>query len=912
MLQQHLVPSFPTAAQLSTLASSSFCVVLASWRRMLTPHASNTNFTVNVASYAPKAPYVKRVRIVDLDLPASQQLVDAAWNRVYFDQGFAWRVEDVGGADAADARTFTLYAAPSCECTVRATVVLPFAMDAVTSANAVPSLGASAVRITLAHRAPTPIVAISAVFEALYAARCGVLELVGVPGLGTLPLTADSVADCDAMSFVIHSAALVTALANAHASVNPPPADVDAQCGMYLRATPIPGPSALATLVSHAATQALRNAATSSSQSCRVGVPACDGDVDDAVAVDDAYALPPQPPPTFWGVDIQYSDVTDRFTLHLNYPRLDDRAVETEAFATVGGGVAYSMGFGSALQFALPRHGAQVSAYTPLPGCSATRGVMFAPPSVTSVSVCAPSPRVAAPGAYAVIEEGSPATAAEFVSRLNEALNRFSWPAFSFGVVFWSVNQIDGTLINSTVEVRVPGGNMDLETAAIAIGIAVNATLGTPFMTVAVHNGGIMFESTQGQVFGLDWTYDAAFDPARVGYDRIIYGAASAHWPPHVAPHIPSFGLSGSGFGSGCAPPTSRVVATYRAVENRLVITPTPFPPFTAKVHEVYCGEAGALYEPYDAPPIYKLVCVYGYQPGLLPGARVALEGPVDSEQQLGVVVAVASEAVYVSNEFLQVLYVLRTNASLPSGAPQNFALEDFVVVMPLDASPTTLYMQAGTPHVLPADILGLDVRTYEVCTSLTAPGTLDVRQDPFVIVALSFQAGDTAPLTGDVYYPIPGVGGCTSCAVEGSSATVFAKVPRSVCYFRADFERLFDHVFEGAGIRLGYIHVRILNPNFTLYQAHGHPVSLTLRFDVRQSYVGLGESVGAPVDGDGCAGDGRAGSGSGYGSGSAMMPLAPPSVYSGQPLLPPVPVAPLPLLPTDTDGVFYSPYSNT
>jgi hypothetical protein len=128
--------------------------------------------------------------------------------------------------------------------------------------------------------------------------------------------------------------------------------------------------------------------------------------------------------------------------------------------------------------------------------------------------------------------------------------------------------------------------------------------------------------------------------------------------------------------------------------------------------------------------------------------------------------------------------------------------------------------------------MLGFEALTYESCGNLlVSPGTLEICQDSYILVCLAFAAGGAIPNTGDVYYPFP----CTE-----NNQLVFAKVLRS-SFLRADFDRLFDHVFAGSGTNLGYIRVQILNPNGTPYQTHGHEVSITLKFDCRQSTVAFG-----------------------------------------------------------------------
>jgi hypothetical protein len=123
----------------------------------------------------------------------------------------------------------------------------------------------------------------------------------------------------------------------------------------------------------------------------------------------------------------------------------------------------------------------------------------------------------------------------------------------------------------------------------------------------------------------------------------------------------------------------------------------------------------------------------------------------------------------------------------------------------------------------------GFRARTYENGRGiLHSPGTVSVLQDPFVIICLGFDGTEAEPLTGDLYYP------------EQSCPLVFAKVPRT-SLFKSDFFKVYDHTFEGASRTLGFIRVRILNPNGTLYQTHGHTVMITLLFNTRQTMVGFG-----------------------------------------------------------------------
>ena len=128
-------------------------------------------------------------------------------------------------------------------------------------------------------------------------------------------------------------------------------------------------------------------------------------------------------------------------------------------------------------------------------------------------------------------------------------------------------------------------------------------------------------------------------------------------------------------------------------------------------------------------------------------------------------------------------------------------------------------------------DTFGFQPWTYISCNGLlVSPGTLEICQDTYILLVLSLGTGNT----GDVYYP-------SQAGDTLNAMTVFAKVLRSSTFLRADFDRVFDHVFPGAGATLTSIGIALYNPNGTPYQTHGHSVSITLKCEAKASTVEWG-----------------------------------------------------------------------
>jgi hypothetical protein len=269
------------------------------------------------------------------------------------------------------------------------------------------------------------------------------------------------------------------------------------------------------------------------------------------------------------------------------------------------------------------------------------------------------------------------------------------------------------------------------------------------------------------------------------------------------------------------------VAVTFRPEINQLVLESIPYATFDADVTT------------YTAPNTYT-VTPTGTNPNLYEGCQVyiAFEDGGGVYRQVPAVVTSGSLSTF------DVALINPADAALFPVLPFS------ATVIPQTVEPLVLYMQRSPTdastiscaqgYVFPrkygravdAEIIGFDAQTYESCGKLlTSPGTLEKWHDSYILLCLAFAAGHTPAVTGDVYYPMP-----------KQNTIVFAKVLRGSCFLRADFDRVFDHHFNGSGQHLGYIRVQILNPNGTPYQTHGHTCSITLKFESRASTVAFGD----------------------------------------------------------------------
>lgn len=791
-------PGFPSG---EGLQQSSFKVVVGSWGRLNPGTTTTADFAVNVSQYAPKTSPVTSVRLVDLDLPCSQQLIEEEWSAVQYGLGFvptpACRVIAVQCDGEAHPQAVTM----------------PLLLDEVMSYTKAGD--GRGVLLVLKHGAPSPAPALAAAWSGLTPTGW---TLVGVPGLGTLRLTPDTVADDGPTTMWVASAALWAAL---------PPSGPGAGTGpcMWLQTDILPGPSALCA----AATAGLAS---------------------------------------FSNVQLRYASERDR--------------VEVRAPAAL---------MGMSLTVAGARGVCEGCVDRPHPDiCILTGGLLGALGLGTQFRVGPEAVLAHAPPAHgwARLAPGSPCSGVVFAGMLSEALNAYTWPAGrQFTIAF------PGTAPATVID--VPAGQMRLDGLAAAL-TPVLAPLGIQVFEQRVVQQlsrsaarcapppphGLVFVSAASLsapcVFALDFTGcpDIA---ARIGHDAATTPFASQHPPVRPARHIPSFPLPanpGDGVAADvelCPPPRSAVLASFRADTRQLVLKAQPFEPWPAgsTLVDVVPPQPARL-------ATYTLTTPAGYLHGLQVGALLTVSdaavGPGTPAQPC-VVIAVPN---------LTTVVALRTDVASGPG----LGIGTSVAVLPADFLPLALFLQhanplpacgaaidcapascsgaplatwcAGGPQccgasggpvaaltTLSPQIMGFAPRSYEAAARcpITSPGTLELHQDPYVLVCLGFDGPEADPQAGDVYYPIggcagtPGGPGLCGPGSGPGSMLVFAKVLRAAG-FRADYDRLFDHSFRG-GRCLGYIRVRILNPNGTLYHTHGHTTSVTLRFECLESAVAWG-----------------------------------------------------------------------
>ena len=541
---------------------------------------------------------------------------------------------------------------------------------------------------------------------------------------------------------------------------------------LFLLSSPLPGPSFLAKVVSRCVSYDLNTSLLS---------PTCNPE--DVAA---------------WAFNITYSEAADTFDISTKAPY--------QARMSVDGPIAEYMGFGSPYF---------------LDPCDNSRFVQSGPQH-----------RFQAGDSYAAIQCGDPASDTVLAAWVSTAFNAFVWQAFTFAVT------VPGAAA-SPITISVAGGYMSLAQVAVAVqdGLTAAVTLPAPIVcTLHTHPfHGLAFTCAT-LSFGLDFTVDGAFDPARLGYDAAVYPVAAAHTPVRPARHVPL--LPGTCGPTCCAPvlytvPQSLVHAQFRAECNQLVFEAQPYPPIAAAL-----TVGGGFLHLAQATPVFNA--------NLVPGAQVliAFTGGGPTYYQIkAVVVATISPSAWQLALFNPAEVVL-----LVSGA---------VTLIPQSVLPLVLYLQrsngegnAAAPCPFPRkhgrtidpEILGFDALTYESCGKLlVSPGTLEKWQDSYILVCLAFAAGGSPPVTGDVFYPY-----------AKQNTIVFAKVLRGSIFLRADFDRMFDHVFAGTGQHLGFIRVSFMNPNGTPYQTHGHSCSITLKFDARSSALAFGGGhVVVPGSGD-------------------------------------------------------------
>lgn len=412
--------------------------------------------------------------------------------------------------------------------------------------------------------------------------------------------------------------------------------------------------------------------------------------------------------------------------------------------------------------------------------------VVFDPDQPRMLLTPALNVRVHPRDGYARLPNDSPRRPEELAASLQAAFNAYEWAAFSFGI------QFPGLALQT---INVPGGRMTLRQLAESItALTISSQIVVTYTTTdSGDKSGLRFENLDKNVFYLDFTLDPTFAPSLIGYERRVLPALWQHFPTRAAVHVP--------FPNG-TPPMSDLWVLYNADTQQILIQSVPFKAFSAFV-SMSNGPINTFTITTDNHGAFK----HGLQPGanVVLAANVQVHGVVISVQDLTTFSVLVSEPLVVNTD---------------------------VTVVPQDRMPIDLYFQitSSREKSVYASLLGFQPITYEGVTELLAPGTIDIRQDPYLLLCLSFQAEDITAQCGNVHYPF-----------ENNSQLIFGKILKSAVAFRAEYDRMFCYDFRGTGIHLGYIRVRILNSDGTLFETHGHPVSVCLKFDVRQSGVALG-----------------------------------------------------------------------
>jgi hypothetical protein len=747
--------NFPSS---DLLEKSSFKIVVGSWRRLNYASTTSSDFEVNVSDYAPKQCFVTRVQLVDVDIPNTQLLIEDIWNRVYFNLGCRVTV---------DCRTFNFNYTDLCtDRAVTHTVTLPLQLDAVRQYEL---LEYGYVRLYMQHRAPRPIVPLAHAWQSLQKIGYGCMQLIGLPGTGTILLEYNSVRDDTNMSFVLYSAAVWSQLKDLG----------DDRPSLYLTASILPGPSFLAKIISRAVSFDLNSSLLS---------PTC--------SPSDVMS---------WSFSVVYSEIRDTFDLQVRAP--------FPVRVSVDGAVADYMGFGSPYYLEVP--------------------------DGLKIMLSGPKARFQQGNSFAAIQTGDPCRERELADWISAAFTAFIWPAFTFKIIF------PGAAADVTV--TTTAGYMSLEDLATDVQSAANTALdvsGYPHIKVSVCYTpfpgllfGYDFASDPPPValaFGLDFTLDETFDPSRIGYDRQVYPALIEHQPVRPARHVPQLpGICGPTCCSRVqyAVPQSIITVQFRPDCNQLVFEAEPYKPYTATLE-------------YDAGVnLYTLNG--GINANLFLGCEVLLAPSPDPPAETYYQVKAVVVEIDATNPLKNVIVAL-VNPEDSDVLPES---DTTVTVIPQTVQPLVLFLQRSNTdaaalacsqgysfprqhgRTLDPEIIGFDALTYESCGKiLPSPGTLEKWQDSYILLCLAFAAGSSPPVTGDVFYPL---------ATENT--IVFAKVLRGSVFLRADFDRMFDHHFAGSGQHLGYIRVKIMNPNGTPYQTHGHTCSITLKFDARSSSVAFG-----------------------------------------------------------------------
>jgi hypothetical protein len=488
---------------------------------------------------------VTRVQLVDVDVPCTQTLVEPVWDRLPVSQGITLPVETrmvevtVNSPDSGDAST-------------TAVAFLPMLMDTILGYQKLPD---RTVRFLTAHRAPFPIAAIAGVWRQMRHEGMGALRLVGLnTPHGTEVLSPGAVSDDDAFSFRARVSSEVYAALPGEV-VSGPGGDVEDPAstglGLYLYASPIPGPSYLAHTVSRAITAASYGAWTS--------------------------------------FECSYNPVTDRF----------------EVCGTVGGGV------GPDAQVVLSGALFQALGIGGVMGATRDGGLLpTACGSMPFMTACGQYAfgrvRSGSPGSAAELVETWVSAALNTYS--TDGFDGLQCPGAADPPAF----QVALPGVPSTaVEVEFPMGRGTLEALVDALNDTLAATPETAAigLHVALHEEGtvVVFASdptlNPRPVFGLDMRGLPPGPLARLGMTARAYPFGASQCSDAPVAHVPLAPIS-------CTPPRGRILCEYRPETQGCVLRSEPFPPFSATITAV--GGQDQTLTPYidaEAEVLHGLQC---------------------------------------------------------------------------------------------------------------------------------------------------------------------------------------------------------------------------------------------------------------------------------------------------------------
>ena len=446
-------------------------------------------------------------------------------------------------------------------------------------------------------------------------------------------------------------------------------------------------------------------------------------------------------------------------------------------------------------------------------------------PTGRGVFVCAPQKRAVPAGTFAQLQCGDTPLQATLAQWVDAAFNAHVWPAFELQFSF-----VDASFGGGVGTIAVPPGVYDA--AALTVALNVNPAVVVSFVTTP-YPSFVFAAAADGVPLALNFL--SCVVSSRLGFEPTIYGMAVSIASSSPVPHVPLV----SNACSGCAdtrPVPCRVRASLQAGSSSLLLRVQPLDALTTGTAALDgTGTAlvltGLLANANFIRPGDELgVLVPGGAPNFVAGIVTAHTLAAAGVNGSLTVQMYSSLAAFTPGS--QVVFYVLPPPALVTYMQRGPLLECGGTAVP--GAPLCQHVSSASTwgNTVDANTFGFQPWTYVSCAGgvLVSPGTLEVWQDSYILVVLSLGTGNA----GIVYYPFqaPDTLNCM---------TVFAKVLRSSVFLRADFDRVFDHVFPGGGATLTSIGVALYNPNGTPYQTHGHAVSITLKCEAKASVVEWG-----------------------------------------------------------------------